>query len=718
MKKALLFCVMAVIGFITLADEGAWLPQLLNRLNYSDMKKLGLNLPYDAIYNINKSSIKDAVISINHGFGTGAVISDNGLAITSHRCVFKALQKYATGEKDYYEDGYWAKSKTDELRCEGFSATFLVRIENVTSKVLASLDDNMNETDRNAKIEEISKAIKDETIKGTKYEAEVKPFLEGNEYYLFVYKTYTDVRLVGIPSYQIGYYGGAEDNWNWPKYAGDFALVRIYSAPNGEPASYNIKNVPLKTKYALPISLNGYQKGDFMITLGYAYNNTSRYITSSGIRVITEQVNPAIVKVRKEKLSIIKSYMNSDKDIKVKYAPKFKESDNYLKFYQSQSEQLKTFKTYETCKKLENDFTNWLNSNADKKAKYGNALTIINNAYDNLKKYNLAKYYYQEAILQGPEVLAYALRFEPLLKELKNGDNSKSSMDSLLSPYRYYTNKFFKNYSLTVDKDVFTAMLKLYYTDIPREQYPASLLDIDNNYSGNIKKYADDMYDKTMFASKDKMLDFFANPSYKSIAGDQMYQLITSFEENNDKLTGQSNVTSLELEKGYRLLLSGLMDYKKDTNIYSNTNSTMRLTYGKVNDYTDEKNQNLGYFTTMDELLAKSNSQDDDYSVPSNYLNQFKKADYGQYGSNGKLNISFTSDNDVCGGYSGSPVLNKNGQLIGVDCDLNHEATAGEYTFEPKAMRAVNTDIRYVLYLIDKCAGEGYLLNEIKFAKN
>jgi hypothetical protein len=554
-------------------------------------------------------------------------------------------------------------------------------------------------------------------VKGTKYEGEVKSFLQGNDFYLFVYKTYTDVRLVGIPSYQIGYYGGAEDNWRWPKYAGDFALIRIYSAPDGEPASYNIKNVPLKTKYALPVSLNGYQKGDFMMTLGYAYNNTNRYITSSGIKTIIEQVNPAIVNIRREKLSIMKSYMDADKDIKVKYAPKYKESDNYLKFYKDQSEQLKQFNTFETCKKLENDFTKWLSSNTENKAKYSDALDIINNAYVKLNKYNLGKYYYQEAILQGPEILAYALRFDPLLNQLKAGVRDKEKMDSLLAPYRYYTTKFFKNYSMKLDKDVFTAMLKIYYKDIPKEQYPSALLDIDNNYNGNIEKFADDVYNKTIFASKDKMFDFLANPSSKTLENDQAFQLIKSFEENNDKINNQTKETSLELEKGYRLLLSGLMIYKKDTNFYSNTNSTMRLTYGKVNDYLDDKNQSSGYCTTMDQLLARNNQQDADFAIPSQYMNEFKKGDYGHYASNGKLNISFTSDNDVCGGYSGSPVLNKNGQLIGIDCDLNHEATAGEYTFEPKVMRAVNTDIRYVLYIIDKCAGEGYLLNEIKFAE-
>jgi hypothetical protein len=717
MRKSFFLFIIIISGFLAKADEGSWLPLLVERLNYTDMQKLGLNLTAEEIYSINKSCIKDAIISINHGFGSGAIISDNGLAITSHRCIFNALQKYATSENDYYQDGFWAKSQQEELRCEGFSATFLVRIENVSDKVLSKLNETMTETERHAKIDEISKFIEDEAVQGTKYNAEVKSFKEGNEFYLFVYETYTDVRLVGIPSLNIGYYGGDKENWCWPKFAGDFSLIRIYSSPNGDPAPYNKNNVPLKPKYVLPVSLKGYQKGDFVMTLGYAYNNTNRYITASGIKLLTEQVNPAIVKVRNIKLGIIKSYMDQDKDIRVQYAAKYKESDNYLKYFQDQSEQLKRFNSIELCKKLESDFTNWLNSNADHQKKYGKALDIINNANDEIKKYNLSKYYYQEAILQGPEIFAFALRFDPLVDELNAKIINQSKIDSLLIPLRYYSKKFLKNYNSKLDKDVFAAMIKLYYSDIPKEQYPEVLQDIDTKYKGDISRFADAIYDSTIFTSNVKMNDFFLNPSFKIIKTDLVFKLIKSFEENIDKINGQTQSASLELEKGYRLLLAGLMEYK-NTKFYSNTNSTMRLTYGKVNDYTDEKNQTYGFCTTMDQLLAKDNPQDNDFAIPSQYSAEFKKGNFGRYASKGKLNISFISDNDVCGGYSGSPVLNKNGQLIGVDCDLNHEATAGQYTFNPKLMRAVNTDIRYILYIVDKCAGANYLLKEMKIVEN
>lgn len=717
MKKLILFFTLLTFNGFLYADEGAWLPLLVERLNHTDMKKMGLNLSPEEIYSINKSSMKDAIISLNKGFATAAIISENGLAITSHRGVFNALQKYATSDKDYYEDGFWAKTATEELRCEGFSASFLVRIENVSEKIIGKLTDAMTEAERKSKVEELSKAITHEATDGNLFEAEVKSFMDGNEYYLFVYDVYTDVRLVGIPPMHIGYYGGDKDNWNWPKYTGDFAFLRVYMSPKSEPAIYNKKNIPIKSKYVLPISLKGYEKGDFVMSLGYAYHNTNRYITSSGIKMIMEQINPSIIKIRNEKLSVIKHFMDTDKDAKIQYASKYKESANYRKFYEGQNEQMKRFNMLESSKKLEMDFTNWLITSPENKGKYGNALTTINNAYEEQQKYNYAKYYFQEAIMQGPEVLTFAIQFENLAKELKTDGKDPAKIDLLVAPLKYNLTKFYKNFNSQVDKELFIAMIKLYYLDVSNGQYPQVLLDFEKKYKGNFAIFADDIYSKTMFANKDKMIEFLATPTYKAIENDPVYKLIRSFTENDERITGLLKNSTMELEKGYRVYLAGLMTYMKDANYYSNTNSTMRLNYGKVNDYANLKDQKFNYFTTVDQLMAKVSPEDHDYEIPERYKTEFKKNDFGRYGQDGQLKVCFISDNDACGGYSGSPVTNKNGQLIGVDCDLNFEATVGEYTFEPNYMRAVNVDIRYILFVVEKCSDAPYLIKEMKIAE-
>jgi hypothetical protein len=694
-------------------DEGMWLPMFIDRLNYVDMQKMGLHLTADEIYSVNHSSLKDAVVSLGF-FCTAEIVSNEGLLFTNHHCGYESIQAHSSIEHDYLTNGFWAMSKKEELSNKDLSASFLIRMDDVTAKVLANVKDDMDESTRKSKIEEASSKIEKEASEKGKYDASVKSFFEGNEYYLFVYQTYKDVRLVGAPPSSVGKYGGDTDNWMWPRHTGDFSIFRIYTAPDGSPAEYNEKNIPLKPKYSLPISLKGVKKDDFAMVFGYP-GRTDRFLTSYGVKLAIDQSNPYTVKIRDEKLSIMKSFMDANPKIKLEYSAKYAESSNYWKYFIGQTKGLKRLNVYERKQQQEAEFTKWVNADATRKAKYGTALSDIAEGYNQKKNYNLSMKYLEEAAFQGPEVIYFAYGAYDLYGNLKSPDGKEDVIKAAAADFKDKAKDFFKDYYQPCDKKLFAEILKMYFNDVPKDQYPSIFTDVViKKYNSDFNKFADAVFSKSIFVDSTKLYAFLAKPSFKVLDKDLAFQTMKSMIKAYMNIYGSLKDVDEKIEKGDRLYVAGLREMNANKKYYPNANSTMRMSYGKVCDYYPADAVHYDYYTTLDGVMEKEDSTNDEFIVPKKLKELWKSKDFGRYaGANGKMDVCFIANLDISGGNSGSPVINGDGQLIGLAFDGNWEAMSGDIDYEPQLQRTIVVDIRYVLFMIDKYAGAKNLINEL-----
>ncbi len=719
-KKFLTIALGFVFSFSAIADEGMWLPQLLKSLNEEDMQAKGLQLSAEDLYSVNNSSLKDAIVSLG-GFCTGEMISDQGLMLTNHHCAFDAIQSHSTVSNDYLEDGFWAMSKAEELKNEGLTATFLVSIESVTDRVLAEIDElTVSESDRKTKIAEAIKTIVAEAAEGNHYNAKIKSFFGGNEYYLLVYETFKDVRLVGAPPSSIGKFGGDTDNWMWPRHTGDFALFRIYSAPDGSPAEYAEENIPMKPKHHLPVSLDGVDNGDYTMIYGFP-GRTDRYLTSYGVKESIDQSGPTIVNIRSEKLAIMKSFMDNSSKTKIQYAAKYAQTSNYWKYFIGQSKGLKRMRVYEKKKELENNFRVWVASGDDKRQeKYGKALDLIEDAYFNNKKINVARTYLNEAVFQGAEILYFSFMMNNMVSRLPKED--EKARRAQIKEMKNTAKDFYKDYNSELDESLLSAMLEMYYYNIPKSQHPDVFQKIEKQQFG-LKKldfdfYAKKVFKKSVFANRTKFYDFLSNPSAKKIEKDPAYKTLMSI--YNFYLTNhypKRKQIRADLEKGSRLFIAGLREMNPDKKYYPNANSTMRLTYGNVGDYQPGNAMQYDYYTTIDGIMEKEDPTNEEFIVPDKLKQLYAIGDYGRYADEeGNLRINFISNNDITGGNSGSPVINAWGELVGTAFDGNWEAMSGDIAFENEVQRTISVDIRYTLFVIDKFAGATHLIDEMTIA--
>jgi len=712
-KKYFIILAVLIAGFRLnlIADEGMWLPMYIEQLNYADMKKMGLNLTAEQIYSVNNSSLKDAIVQFGGGC-TAELISGQGLLITNHHCGYGSIQSHSTVDHDYLTNGFWAKNKSEELSNEGLTVTFLINMEDVTAKVLSVVNDKMSEKDRNDKITEIIKKLTDEATKGTNYKAVIRSFFEGNEYYMFIYEIYRDIRLVGAPPSSIGKYGADTDNWMWPRHTCDFSMFRIYTAPDGKPADYSKDNIPMVPKHYLPISILGEKNGDFSMILGYP-GTTDRFLTSYGISLALEQVNPYIVKIRAKKLELMKQDMDASSEVRIKYASKYAGIANYWKYFIGQSKGLKRLDVFDKKKLIENDFNIWVNADKDRKNKYDSALIYISTAYTEIAKSTLARIYYGEAILRGPEILSFARQFEKLNELLTAKETDKTKIDDAVKGLKETMPKLFKDYNAPTDKKLFAALFEMFYQDVPKDQQPEIMAKIAKKYKNDFKEYAEYIFDKSIFCDEKKVNTFLEKPSAKVLKKDPAFILMVVFnakvKELNDKATG----AALQLSKGNRLFVAGLREMYPNTKFYPNANSTMRLTYGKVMDYSAADAVHYNYYTTLDGVMEKEDPNNWEFVVPAKLKELYKNKDYGKYGDNGVMKTCFITNNDITGGNSGSPVINGDGELIGLAFDGNWEAMSGNIAFEPDLQRCINVDIRYVLFIIDKYAGATNLIDEM-----
>jgi hypothetical protein len=701
-------------SFRSKADEGMWLPLLIKRLNYTDMQKLGLKLTPEEIYDVNHSSLKDAILNFG-GFCTGEVISKDGLVLTNHHCGFEAVQSHSTVQNDYLSNGFWAMSRDKELPNKGLTVSFLIRMEDVTEKVMSAAG-RIQADGREEKIETISKELEEKAVEGTHYEAEVKSFFEGNEFYLFVYETYKDIRLVGAPPSSIGKFGGDTDNWMWPRHTGDFSMFRIYAGPDGKPAEYSKDNVPLKAKYWLPVSLKGVQKNDYSMVLGYP-GNTERYIPAAAVSMTFEQSNPIKIKIREKRLALMKEDMDANPEIRIKYAATYAQISNYYKYFIGQNQGLKRLDIVEKKKAEEKIFTEWVNAEPSRKIEYGKLLSDYDRLYTAYRKYNPAYIYLEEAAF-GTEVLIYAYHLNSLYSALKGGNPEE--IKGAIEEAKKSTEENFKNYNPPTDKKIFAALLKMYYDDIPKEMHPSVFTTVANKYKGDFNKYAEDVFKKSMLVSKQKMDAFLAKPDVRLLDKDPAFQTMNSIlNDFRGKIGPMLGGIFAKKDMTNALYTKAMMEMKKGQKLYPDANFTMRLTYGTIQDYDPRDAVHYDHFTTLSGIVEKEDSSNEEFVVPPKLIELYNKKDFGKYAdANGVMHVCFISNNDITGGNSGSPVINGEGQLIGTAFDGNWEAMSGDIVYEPGLQRCISVDIRYILFLIDKFAGAGHLIQEMTLVEN
>ncbi len=504
-----------------LADEGMWLPSLIYKLNISDMQKEGFELSAEDIYSVNHSSIKDAVVALDHGSCTAELISNDGLLLTNHHCGFGEIQSHSSVEHDYLRDGFWAKLRDEELPNPGKTVSFLIRMEDVTNKVLADVTDEMSENERNRIIRQKSAEIEREARGDTHYETMVRSFFNSNQFYLFVMETFRDVRLVGAPPQALGKFGGDTDNWMWPRHTNDFSMFRVYCGPDGNPADYSEDNVPYHPKHFLPISIKGVKENDFAMVMGFP-GTTNRYETSFGVEYTMKVTNTVRIDVREKLLEIWGQYMSTSQKARIQYATKYARSSNYYKYSIGQNKGLENLKVVEKKQAIEKRFTDWVNADNARKEKYGNALTYIEESYDNIEA-DKARSYASEALLRGPEIFLFAYRTSSLVTLLERSEDNTERINMAIERIKASLDDYFKDYDAATDQKVVAELLKLYADKTAEKFHPEIISEIQKKYKGNYNKYAEKLFKNTVFADKEKLIAFLNNPSVKTLKKDMAY---------------------------------------------------------------------------------------------------------------------------------------------------------------------------------------------------
>jgi hypothetical protein len=718
MKKiAILLLTVFTLGSLDVkADEGMWLPLLIKRLNYEDMQKHGLKLTAEEIYSVNNSSLKDAIVALDGRFCTGEIISSQGLMLTNHHCGYGSIQELSTPKDNILTNGFYAKTKADERKV-GFTVWFLERMDDVTDRALKGVTDNMSQTERDALVEQNIAKIKKE--EGTEFHVQIKSFYYGNEYYMFKYNIFRDVRLVGTPPESVGKYGGDTDNWMWPRHTGDFSLFRVYADKNNKPAEYSADNVPYKPKHHLPVSLAGVQENDFAMILGYP-GSTDRYLTSFGVMNAVNVEQPARVKIRRMKLDIMDEGMDADPDVRLQYASKHAGIANYWKYFLGQSEQLVKNKVYDKKKNIETDFIKWASSDKEKQSKYGNALGMIEDHYNSNAKYVIPSTYFGEAIFQGPEVFGFVMSNFGMRSEMAGAlaSEKQESIDAAKNNIIAGLDDYYKDFNLQIDQNLLASMLDVFYKDVDKEFHPETLTAIHKKFKGDFKKFAAAYYKTSPFASKDKTVIWLNKFSKKSLDKDLVYKLTNEFIEIYiQKVIIPSQTSQTKYSNGMRLLVDGLRKMNPNKAYAPDANSTMRVTYGNVLSYEPKDAVKYQYLSTLEGVIEKEVKTDvitHEFYLDPKLKELYEKKDYGRYAmENGKLPVCFLSNNDITGGNSGSPVINGNGELIGTAFDGNWEAMSGDIFFEQNLQRTISVDIRYTLFIIEKLGGAKHIVDEM-----
>jgi hypothetical protein len=711
---SLLLVLLTGFGSVVRADEGMWLLPMIEKLYLGKMTELGLKLSAHDIYDLNNASIKDAVVSFNYTSCTGEIVSADGLLLTNHHCGDGQIQAHSTVEHNYLNDGFWAMTRDQELPNPDLSVSFLLRIEDVTDRVLEGVRPDMTESERSAAINTARLTIEKAASSGNNYRATVSSFYGGNFFYLLVYETYTDVRLVGTPPSSIGNFGDDTDNWEWPRHTGDFSVFRVYSGPDGKPARYSKDNIPLKPKYWLKISIKDFNKGDFAMIMGYP-GRTQRYYTSYEVKELMKITNPNRIKIRGIKQKSWMEDMLADKKVNIQYASKYSGSSNYWKYSIGQNDQLATHNVIEKKQQIESQFNSWVNEDDSRKAKYGEALNLIRSSIEGRAEYQNA-YQYLDECMRGCEILEFIRYTGRLTNALKSADEQK--IFEAAFQIRDVISDIYKDYNPPSDQKTMKAMLTLYRDDVPEKFHPDFYTDvIDKKFRGSIDRFVDDMFARSVFASEARLNEFLNKPRLKILQNDPVILTAASVNEVRNEVARELSRFEDNLSAGRRLWIAALMEMIPDKTLYPDANSSMRLSYGTIQDYDPKDGVTYKYYTTLQGVVDKYKPGDYEFDLPQRLIDLHKRKDYGRYASSkGYLPVNFLTTNDITGGNSGSPVINAVGELIGIAFDGNWEAMSGDVFFEKEVQRTIAVDIRYVLWVIDVFAGAGHLVDEMTIA--
>lgn len=710
MKKHIVLFILCAILFRPLwAVEGMWLPILLKELNEKEMKTMGMRISAEDLYSINRSSLKDAVFLFGGGC-TSEIISPQGLMLTNHHCGYGQIQSHSSLQNDYLKYGFWAKTLKEELPNKGLTATRIVRMELVTEEVLKGAVKQDGSIDQ-AMVDANSKRIAQQSVVGTHYEASVKPFYYGNEYYLFVTETFKDVRLVGAPPSFIGKFGGDTDNWMWPRHTGDFAVFRIYAGADNKPAEYSESNVPYKPLHHFPVSLKGIQPNDFTMVYGFP-GRTQQYLPSAMVKLTMNDLNPVRIQIRQKSLSVIDKAMASSDELRIKYAAKQSRISNAYKKWIGENRGLKKLDAIRVKEEWEARYML-----AVKGTPYESLVQQFNSWVESFRPFALANDYYNELIFSGPEIIRYTNNFVKFVKaypELK----AKGELDKQIQALKSGAEGYFKNYDVEVDRQIMLAVLPVFSSGLDVSMAPQVFKDELAKFKNDIPALTNYLYASTLFADKNKVLAWLEkvdDKAIKKITADPVYKITDNlYQTYIDKIDKGYDEYFDKIQAGMFSFMKSLRQYlPNDRRYYPDANSTLRVSYGKVEGYSPKDGTIYYWQTTVDGILQKYIPNDTEFDLDQRFIDLYQNKDYGRYGSNGTLPVAFTASNHTTGGNSGSPVLNADGHLIGINFDRAWESTMSDIMYDPERCRNIICDIRYVLWVMDKYAGASHLVNEM-----
>ncbi len=702
------------ILFISLtvsAKEGMWLPVLLEKYNIEEMQQMGFKLTAEDIYSVNNASLKDAVVIFGSGC-TGELISNEGLLITNYHCGYRQVQSHSSIENDILTNGYWAMNKDEELPNPGLSVRFLEYMKDVTSEVLEGTE-GLSDTEIKSQINRNTARIVSAASENNKYSAQVKTLFYGNQYFLYVYKTYTDVRLVGTPPSAIGKFGGDTDNWMWPRHTGDFSLFRIYADKNNEPAPYSPENVPFRPKKFLPISLKGVQPEDFTMIFGNP-GSTQQYIPHQEVDIIMNQRDPDRVKIRDKKLRIVGSAMDKDPKVRIQYAAKYQSISNSWKKWQGEIKGLERLDAVNKKIEFEKEFEAWATNNSKWQNVYKPVFDEFGETYNQYGEMIKAYDYYSEIVSNGPEIFKVAVMVNAIINSLESGQADRADM--LKTNVLGSIAVLFKNYDQPTDEKLFTELLPLLNTDLDSKFLPSGFREMMGKYDK--QKLLKRVYRKSVLSNKSQLEELLETGSEKQILNlrkDPMIELVSSLNFYYEvHILPIVDELRDNINKNMKVYMAGIMEMQKDKPLYPDANLSLRVAYGKVEGYEPQDGVEYKYYTTLSGIMEKDNPAIYDYNVPEKLKELYNNTDFGIYGVDGEMPVCFTASNHTSGGNSGSPVINGNGELVGVNFDRCWEATMSDIMYDPEMCRNISIDIRYALFIIDKFAGAGYLLDEME----
>ena len=703
--KWMTFCLL--LALTSHADEGMWMLGNLNWQTRKAMKELGLEMPASRLYNPRKPSLKDAVVSFG-GFCSGVVVSEDGLVLTNHHCGFSSVQQHSSVEHDYLKDGFVARNRSEELPNPELYVRFLLRTEDVTKRVLKHVTPRMTEAERSSVVDSMMLAIgaevsaADSTLVGV-----VDAYYGGNEFWLSVYRDFNDVRLVFAPPSSIGKFGWDNDNWMWPRHTGDFCVFRIYADKNNRPADYSPDNVPYHPSYVAPISLDGYREGSFCMTLGYP-GSTERYLSSYGIEEMVQTSNQAQIDVRGVKQAIWKREMDRSDAIRIKYASKYDESSNYWKNSIGMNRAVRKLKVLEKKRAMEQELRRWIQQTPGERADLLQLFTDLELAYKNRREVNRAQSYFVEAFLNGPELVQQALTILNFDFEGEH-DVVVANLKKIVETY--------KNLDVDIDKEVFTAMLKEYRSQVDSAYLPEVYHTIATQYGGDDRAFVDSLYAHTQLATPRGLKRFLERDTTYQLLDDPAISLGIDLITKAFELNMQMQEPSVQIDRGERLLNAAIRRFYASRNFYPDANFSMRLSFGTVCGYDPFDGAHYNYYTTTRGVLEKvrAHEGDVDFEVQPEFLSLLSSGDFGRYADeNGEMKVCFISNNDITGGNSGSAMFNARGELLGLAFDGNWEAMSSDILYEPDMQRCIGVDIRYVLFVIEKYGKASELIRELK----